>query len=287
MTKLSNYTTELRYIIESTSIEIGLEDYPIFEEEYRELLNKKIIEHYYFNEIGFETPERFIFELNKKMNEIMPYYNQMYLSTFLNIDPLVSYKRTIDKNETQVSTGTRNDEVDVVATTVTDSNKDSTNTANNTVESTIVTDDVQEFTDKNKAVMSKTPTEELMGGDIENNVYASEATITDVDNTTDRDTTVTENTTNNVDESQTESVDETSTNNQQQESTSNVNSNTNINNDEVQTGTNQSLSSLLMEYRESFLNIDMLVIEELHSKFMLIMGDYKGGVQCERGLYHL
>jgi len=284
---LSNYTTELRYIIESTSVDIGLQDYPIFEEEYRELLNKKIIDHYYFSEIGFETPERFIFELNKKMSEIMPYYNQLYLSTFLDIDPLVSYKRTIDKNETQSSIGTRADEVDVLATTTTDSKKDSTNTANNTVESNVTTDDSQTIADKKKTVESNTPTEEIMSGDIENNVYASKAMINEDNNTTERDTIVTENTTNNVDETQTDLVDETITNNQQQNSTSNVNSNTNINNDEVQTGTNQSLSSLLMEYRDSFLNVDMLVIEGLHSKFMLIMGDYEGGEQCERGIYHL
>jgi hypothetical protein len=57
---------------------MGLKSYPIFDEEYRETLNQKILNRYMFNEIGFETPQRFIFELNTKMSIIMPYYNDLY-----------------------------------------------------------------------------------------------------------------------------------------------------------------------------------------------------------------
>ena len=51
---MSRYTIELRYLIEG-NYDLGLKDYPIFDESYREQLNNKIIQHYYFREIGFET----------------------------------------------------------------------------------------------------------------------------------------------------------------------------------------------------------------------------------------
>ena len=91
---MSRYTIELRYLIEG-NYDLGLKDYPIFDESYREQLNNKIIQHYYFREIGFETEALFKNRLNQKMNEIMPYYNQMYESSKLKIDPL----STIDLEE--------------------------------------------------------------------------------------------------------------------------------------------------------------------------------------------
>ena len=66
---MSRYTIELRYLIEG-NYDLGLKDYPIFDESYREQLNNKIIQHYYFREIGFETEALFKNRLNQKMNEI-------------------------------------------------------------------------------------------------------------------------------------------------------------------------------------------------------------------------
>lgn len=68
------------YQLIQSGYDIGLKasDYPLFDEEYRETLNNKILNRYMFNEIGFETPARFIFELNTKMSIIMPYYNDLY-----------------------------------------------------------------------------------------------------------------------------------------------------------------------------------------------------------------
>lgn len=88
---MSKYTTELRYLIEG-NYDIGLKNYPIFDEDYRESLNNKIINHYYFREIGFETEALFVNRLNQKMNEIMPYFNQRYKSELLSIDPLSPMK---------------------------------------------------------------------------------------------------------------------------------------------------------------------------------------------------
>ena len=77
----------------------------------REELNNKILNYYKFREIGFETVGRFLDELEAALNEIMPYYNQLYFSADqdYNIIYNVDYKRTIDRdlsgNTTSTSTG--------------------------------------------------------------------------------------------------------------------------------------------------------------------------------------
>lgn len=62
-------------------------NFPIFREDYREPLCKKILLHFYQEEIGMETDGDFILRLNVKMNEIMPYYNKLYESELLDFDP--------------------------------------------------------------------------------------------------------------------------------------------------------------------------------------------------------
>ena len=143
---MSMYTTELRYICE-TMTEEPLEnfdnlkgvrridaiidsskgnifdfDYPIFDEAYRGILEKKIIRHYYTREIGAETFGLFQLYLSDKMNEIMPYYNQLYASELLskNINPLTNsgYYQTDNTNhmgeDVNIITGRNVDTYDTV-----------------------------------------------------------------------------------------------------------------------------------------------------------------------------
>lgn len=93
---MSKYTTQLRWIVEQTLNDagkplvedswpfayktLGLDDYPLFDEAYRETLNDKIIRHYYTREIGAETVGRFRMFVRDAMHLIMPYYNQLYES---------------------------------------------------------------------------------------------------------------------------------------------------------------------------------------------------------------
>lgn len=74
---MSKYTTTIRQLI-NNDFDFGLKSYPIWNETYRDTLNQKILNHYYENEIGFETANLFKFYLNNKLNEIMPYYNELY-----------------------------------------------------------------------------------------------------------------------------------------------------------------------------------------------------------------
>lgn len=140
---MSKYTTELRYIIESGYKLNALNSYPIFDENYRPVLNQYILNHFWMREIGFETVGEFDLYLGNTLNEIMPYYNGMFKMAMSEIDPLTNYKykETLDKSD--------------VGTTSSNSN---TNGKSKSVEST--------------------PADGLVQmNEIENNVYASSATL--------------------------------------------------------------------------------------------------------------
>ena len=74
---MAKYTITIKTLIDN-NFDFQMTNYPIFDENYRETLNNNILHHYYENEIGFETAPLFRFYLNQKLNEIMPYYNELY-----------------------------------------------------------------------------------------------------------------------------------------------------------------------------------------------------------------
>ena len=192
---MSKYTTELRYLIQS-GFDLGLNDYPIFDENYRSKLNEKILNHYYMREIGFETAGLFKRYLNVKMNEIMPYYNQLYLSAQIEFDPLETYSTNEQYERKTTGDNTSQDE------------------------------------GENKSLQNDTPMGSLQDPFSEN--YATTSQKTNATNTT------------------------------------KLNSSENEKYSRKLSGKNDSKSNsqLLMEYRQSFLNIDMLIIEELDVLFM-------------------
>lgn len=53
-------------------------DYPIWDIDYKPILQRKILRHFFNMEIGLETPELWMFYLETRLHEIMPYYNKLY-----------------------------------------------------------------------------------------------------------------------------------------------------------------------------------------------------------------
>lgn len=105
---MSKYTTQVRFICETAaglSKSVGFNDvnsvldkcwsnvfnfdFPIFDEKYRSVICKKILKHYYTWEIGEETVGLWKLRLDTRLNEIMPYYNQLYKSELLDFDPFL------------------------------------------------------------------------------------------------------------------------------------------------------------------------------------------------------
>lgn len=123
---MSSYTTELRFICETAA---GLEestgyksvdsiiekaipyvfdfDFPIFDENYRKTLCKKILKHYYTREICEETVGLWKLRLATKMNEIMPYYNKLYESELLEFNPLENTNVQTEHHGTNTGNGIR------------------------------------------------------------------------------------------------------------------------------------------------------------------------------------
>jgi len=105
---MADFTMELQEVIDLEGIEnIGLDDYPIFDESYRAHLNDKIINHFLTREIGQETIGHFRLQMRRKMHEIMPYWNQHYVASQKTIDPLLTlnYRNLTDSTMSGTSTG--------------------------------------------------------------------------------------------------------------------------------------------------------------------------------------
>lgn len=139
---MSKYTSELRFICEnicgctesqgvskvdeiiSKAAPLIFDfDYPIFDEDYKIPLEKKILRHYYLREIGFETVGVWKLKLNDKLNEIMPYFNQLYKSELLKFNPLID----VDVKTISNTAGTGNtdfSQTDTKNTTETETKKD-------------------------------------------------------------------------------------------------------------------------------------------------------------------
>lgn len=129
----AKYTEVLVNLLNNTEakakIDEAMSTYPLYQrksvEEYiptyiptREELNNKILNYYKYREIGQETFGRWLFELETALQEIMPYYNQLYFSADqdFNITYNVDYKRTIDRTKEENSSSTSESETNTTAT---------------------------------------------------------------------------------------------------------------------------------------------------------------------------
>jgi len=105
---LTGGTTEIvDGITKVTGGNIGLNDYAIFDPSYRDTLNGKIVDHYWNREIGTETIDMFQWAMRRRMNEIMPAYNQLYRSTQIEFDPLstIDMHTVSTQDTTQLTSG--------------------------------------------------------------------------------------------------------------------------------------------------------------------------------------
>lgn len=75
---MPTFTLRLKEVYEYCDGDLGLDDYPIFDEEYRAHLNELIVDSFWFREIAHETIDIFLWRLRTKMRQIMPRYNKMY-----------------------------------------------------------------------------------------------------------------------------------------------------------------------------------------------------------------
>lgn len=250
---MSKYTTEVRFICEDasglnksegySSIESIISgalpaifnfEFPIFDEAYRTVLETKILKHYYTREICEETVGLWKLRLNTRLNEIMPFYNKLYASELLEFNPLYTKQ--------------------LARTTKTDLNSNRATTNNGTIASMGTATNTGQLASTsnttNYDLYSDTPQGALTGVD-------SETYLTNARKTTDANTT-------------------NSSSNNENSTTNNVTTGDNGTDALMSTedylesivgyeGT--SASDLLLKYRNTFLNIDLMIINELEDLF--------------------
>ena len=250
---MSKYTTEVRFICEVNSglnESVGYSkiedvitgampkifdfDFPIFDESYRSVLERKILKHFYTREICEETVGLWKLRLNTRLNEIMPYYNKLYKSELLNFNPL--YTDNLKRERTTKLNSKRE----------TDNNGE-VNTTNN-----YNSQESRSGTDNNNGsdLYSDTPQGSLSG--VESGTYLTNARKTN------ETTTSSSNTSNN------------SSTNGKVVNSENGSDNFNSTEDFLESVSGYAgvnASDLLKKYRETFLNIDMMIIDNLEDLF--------------------
>lgn len=230
---MSKYTMQLRYLCElkagltessSDPVAVINAAYPkiifpetdLFDTDYASVLYPKILKHYYFDEIAHETAAHFIFRLNTKLDEILPYYNQLYNSALLEFNPFYD----VDVH----TVGNRED--------------------NNTDDRTRTDNLAQHAETENWNLNSDTPQSSIAEISLTGNIYLSDAS------------------------KGTGQADTTNTGTQKNAA---VIHNLNKYAEHVYGKRGgASYAALLKEFRETFLNTDMMLIEELRSLFMQV-----------------
>lgn len=115
---MSKYTLELNQIANSVDFTLFDFEYNLYDNELKSAFEKKFIDHFYFYEIGLTPIARFKKALQIKLNDIYPYFKQLYqtelrcndIDFMLNKDLKEQYTRELTGNSSlnQSSTSTSN-----------------------------------------------------------------------------------------------------------------------------------------------------------------------------------
>ena len=318
---MSNYTTQVRFICETSAgllesaggssvnqilidaaPQIFNFEFPMFDENYRLPLEIKILRHYYTREISEETVGLWKLRLETRMNEIMPYYNQLYESVvemakrnpFTDVDLTTDHTRD-NSSETDSAGNTAHTGKDStertpnIKTSHKGSDTDTTETSYRPgAQITTTVSGGVEVSSTDWTLYSDTPQGSIARIDRENNEYLTNATkVTHVEtpNPLTRQTSVTGGDGISTDETV---VGGLNTYNSYTEQTGTDTSETTYGSVQSTAGETKykgteeylqhvfgktpgsSYSKLLTEWRNTFLNIDMMIIEELSDLFFLL-----------------
>ena len=284
---MSKYTTEVRFICEHDA---GLEssvgfsqvdtvldrcwnqifttNTTFFDESYRSVLCKKILKRYYTREIGCETVGLWKLWMNERLESIMPYYNQLYKSELIEFNPMydVDLATEHDKENSEARHSAENET----------GKHEQWNLYNESYEdnygSNRTTNDINKtergVNEGSTDLYSDTPQGSISG--LDNMNYLTNARKIDKDTTDD--TSYSGTTDTNVDD-KTDGIREWSGSENYTHSKDNI-ADASVNSSEdyfqhvLGKSGGTSYSKLLSEFRETFLNIDNMVIEEFANLFM-------------------
>ena len=279
---MSKYTTEIRYICESLSgytNSQGFDNvddiinaaaplffnftYPWHDEQTRAEWQKKFLLNYYTREIGFETLGLFKIHLAGRLRKLMPYYNALYDSALLQFNPFndVDYTRSVDEdiNKTDSKTVT----ADETTHAENENHTTGAESSENTNEGYSI--NAQTVAGERKNKYSDTPQGTLT--DVDNDTYLTNYTAETINDGTkrlDASTTTTNENNNQTDQT---GQNDTTTNKNQQETGAETN-NRNLSENVSGKMSTDSYSKRLIEYRETIMNIDAMLIDEFDDMFI-------------------
>lgn len=217
-------------------LHLSAEFYPIYDESHRIELNEKIVRHYALREIGQETAQQFVFYLGTTMAEIMPYFNERYKTLDMEYDPLKSVDMTTDSESGSESQSSGR------ASSTQDSTSNSSSKSDNSSTTT------------SKSFDSDVPQTGVVGDFAR---YASHANESQADSS---------GTASSSQDSTSHTTAHSATDYQHGASNSKGKSHV--------SGRNQSAMSLVQEYRNAIINVDMEIVRSLEPCFMQIWGSY-------------
>lgn len=252
-------TLELRQVI-AGGVDIWDFDYPsYYKGEDKKAFEQKVIDHFYLRQIGAETVGRFLHYFRRTVREIMPYYIQRYESVDLMKDPEIRPLDNYNMIEEYKSTGSN--ETNTESTSTGSTSNDLTSTGSSSGSSSREVDNSK----KDTVVHSDTPQGKLnftlkADGVAETIEYASDVTQ-------------------NVGADHSGETSEASEETEQTNKQTGTHSGTEKGNQSGSTEEQHTLTrrgnigvttyaQLLEGYRETFLNIDMEIINELEPCFL-------------------
>lgn len=244
--KNSKLTVELGDLVKSGFDPFNF-DYPsYYTGDEKTAFEQKIIDHYYFRQIGQETPERFRHYLKCKMREIMPYYIQRYESVAImaagiasgEINPLENYSMIEEGTTEDASTATRTGTGTTESTGSGNTSVTGSGNVSNTINST------EKFSDTPQNNLSNLDNY-LTNATIKNNTESSESGETK---------TGTQSETNTAETTETSTEENTGNGKHTLTRRGNIGVTT--------------YAQMLQGYRDSFINVDIEIIEELNCLFL-------------------
>ena len=272
---MANFTMEVREMMNQPLINgVFTFDYEFYSDNLKdkETFEKLFISHFYFREIGFETPERFKMKLQAKLNLIMPYYRQLALTewdkvksveqmmTSKNLTETTSHEQTL--SGTSKNTGTSSSSINQTS--------EGTTTNTDTSSSSIS----QSTSGNNQSTLSQSSKESRLENGV-SSVSLSDGYLTGV-NESSQSTTDTNSSETTQSGTNTSSTSLTNNNESTQSGTAEEQATTNTNQTITDTTTFTSKGDIgvqtpayaITEWRKVIINLNQMIINECEDLFM-------------------
>ena len=256
---MANYTmTKMEMMNDELTRNIFYKDYKFYidDEQARKDFEEKFINHYYYREIGFESPFMFTHKLNERLNLKADYWTKLYetelesrsINFLLNKDLLETITHTVSESGTNTQKGTNEQ------TGTSEQTGENKSTATNEI-----TSSETGITSGKESSLADGVAQASLGDD-----YLTGVNATDTDNE------ATSNSTQSSSDTQTISQSQSVT---QTQNINGTNTKTVSETNELVSKGNIGITSsaqLLKEWREVLINMDKIIIESCEDLFMKI-----------------